>query len=322
MHVPAYPLRLKPTFQSYIWGGRNLATRLAKPIPEEGVWAESWEVVDHADHDSVIINGPLAGQTLGAQMRSHRSWLVGDAPSISGRFPLLLKYLDCQRVLSVQVHPNDKYAQAMQTPDLGKTEAWYIIDAQPGSILYAGLKPGVDRAMLTEAIASGRTAECLHQITPKAGDCVFIPAGTVHALGAGLIVAEIQQASNTTFRLYDWDRGRELHVAQSLETIDFSSGPRQCQTPQQVEPGRERLISCDKFCFDRISGVSQATIGGDGRFYILTVPQGEALVEADSDIGDQVYRLSTGDSLLLPARLGSVKITFAEGTTLLTASLP
>jgi mannose-6-phosphate isomerase len=256
-------------------------------------------------------------------MRAHSDWLVGSAPTVAGRFPLLLKYLDCQRVLSVQVHPDDDYALAMETPDLGKTEAWYIVAAEPGSIVYAGLKPGVERHDLLEAIAAGRTADCLHQLEPRVGDCVFIPAGTVHALGAGLIVAEIQQASNTTFRLYDWDRvddqgkSRPLHIDQSLETINFSCGPRQWQRPQPMaQPGRERLVECDKFTFDRIHGVRHVTSGGDGRFRILTVPQGAATVT----VAGQVERLRTGESLLLPASLETAEIELEEGATLLEAS--
>ncbi len=258
---------------------------MGKSLPSDENWAESWEVVDHPEHESLIANGPLAGKTLGWLMREHKQWLVGDCPAVAGRFPLLLKYLDCHRVLSVQVHPDDEYGLKMTPPDLGKTEAWYIIKADPGAILYAGLKPGIDRAGLAEAIEQGKTAECLHVIEPKAGDCVFIPAGTVHALGAGLLVAEIQQSSNTTFRLYDWDRvdaqgqSRPLHVKQSLETIDFDSGPRQCQVPQATEqPGRVRLVECDKFCFDRWSDVERCTLGGDGRFHILTVPSGRVSV--------------------------------------------
>lgn len=206
MPVDAYPMRLHPTFRDYPWGGRKLATHLGKSLPNEKNWAESWEVVDHPEHESVVASGSLAGKTLGWLMREHTQWLVGDCPAVAGRFPLLLKYLDCHRVLSVQVHPDDDYGLKMNPPDLGKTEAWYIIKAEPGAVLYAGLKPGVDEKALLEAIKNGKTAECLHVIEPQAGDCVFIPAGTVHALGAGLLVAEIQQASNTTFRLYDWDR--------------------------------------------------------------------------------------------------------------------
>jgi mannose-6-phosphate isomerase len=323
MRVSPYPLRLVPTFRDYLWGGRNLATRLGKSLPNEGIWAESWEVVDHPEHESLIANGPLAGQSLGTLMRQDPGWLVGSSAHHPGRFPLLLKYLDCQNVLSVQVHPDDDYALKMSPPDLGKTEAWYIVDAQPGSVLYAGLKPGITREKLRQAIESGSTADCLHQLVPKAGDCVFIPAGTVHALGAGLIVAEIQQASNTTFRLYDWDRvdsqgrSRPLHIDQSLETIDFDSGPRSWQQPVKLaHAGRERLVECPQFRFDRISGVRRSPLEEADRFQILTVPQGRAQVITST--GTEI--LETGQSLLLPASLTGVEVELLGESVMLVAS--
>ncbi len=324
MDVSAYPLRLEPFFRDYLWGGRKLGSRLGKSIPADGIWAESWEVVDHAEHESRIINGPLKGKTLGGIMRSNPKWLIGDAPSVSGRFPLLLKYLDCQRDLSVQVHPNDTYALKMQPPDLGKTEAWYIIDAQPNSVLYAGLKPGVGPDDLRASIARGATAECLHQLTPKAGDCVFIPAGTVHALGAGLVVAEIQQSSNTTFRLYDWDRvdahgnSRPLHIEQSLETIDYDIGPRDWQTPMPLnEAGYTRLVECDKFRFDRVQGITHTACGGDGQFRILTVPHGQVQVRC----GDYLETLAVGQSILLPASAPASQLMLSQHSILLIASM-
>lgn len=325
MPCDPYPLRLEPAFRDYQWGGRKLATRLGKRLPADGIWAESWEVVDHPEHESVIANGELAGKTLGAVMRSQTDWLVGETPTINGRFPLLLKYLDCMRVLSVQVHPDDNYARLLQPPDLGKTEAWYIVDSEPGAVLYSGLKPGVDAQSLRAAIAAGKTVECLHQIKPREGDCIFIPAGTVHALGAGLIVAEIQQASNTTFRLYDWDRvdkdgkSRPLHIDRSLETIDFAAGPRERQEPIATDqPGRVRLVDCDKFCFARISDVAQSSIGGDGQFHILTVPRGQVVVRCNGGWES----LRTGESLLLPASLGECQLELEPDTILLEATMP
>ncbi|MCC6511864.1 MAG: class I mannose-6-phosphate isomerase [Pirellulaceae bacterium] len=323
MPTAAYPLRLIPTFRNYIWGGRKLATHLNKSLPDAGIWAESWEVVDHPEHDSQIANGPLAGQSLGSVMRDHPAWLIGQAQAVADRFPLLLKYLDCNRVLSVQVHPDDDYALRMTPPDLGKTEAWYIIHAEPGAVLYAGLKPGFDAQTLGQAIAAGQTAQCMHVIEPEPGDCIFIPAGTVHALGAGLIVAEIQQSSNTTFRLYDWDRvdhlgqSRPLHVRESLATIDYASGPRQRQTPQRTsQSGRVRLVECDKFRFDRISNIDQCVTGGDGQFHILTVPTGQVTIQS----GNASETLTTGQSILLPASIGPCQVTLAPNTILLEAS--
>lgn len=336
--MPApYPLRLQPLFRDYLWGGRKLQSVLSKPLPPEGTWAESWEVVDHPEHSSQITNGPCAGQNLAQLSAEYREWLLGTASSHSS-LPLLLKYLDCQRVLSVQVHPDDAYASRMSPPDLGKTEAWMIIAAQPGACLYAGLQSGVTRQDLQQALVAGEVERCLHVIYPAAGDCVFIPAGTVHALGAGLLVAEIQQASNTTFRLFDWNRvdatgqPRALHIEQSLEVIDFDSGPRPLQTPQATGVvGRERLVACDKFVLDRLqpSAGSTATdsatcdstsisVGGDQRLHLLTVPAGTATLSWEG----QQETATTGQSLLIPAAMEELTAQLAPGTVLLDMYLP
>lgn len=303
-----YPLRTKPFFRDYLWGGRNLGTVLGKPIPESGVWAESWEMIDHPEHQSVISNGSLAGQSLRQVATDNPKWLSGESTETLPSLPLLLKYLDCQKVLSVQVHPDDEYGATMSPPDLGKTEAWYIIAAQPGAKLYAGLKPDVSREDLAAAIESGNVEKCLHVIEPRAGDCVFIPAGTVHALGAGLLVAEIQQASNTTFRLFDWNRvdaagnPRQLHVDQALEVINFSAGPRTTQTPRTTDQtSREQLVHCDKFILDRLRNGFDGTIAGDGQFHLLTAPHGEVTVTWRDESGDHEETLSAGESVFVPA---------------------
>lgn len=179
-----YPLRFQPVFKQTIWGGRRLGEQLGKAIGPETDYAESWEVVDHGDDQSVVVDGALAGKSLADLVRDHGEWLLGPDHHYDS-FPLLLKYLDCNRVLSVQVHPDDIYGAKMETPDRGKTEAWYIVAADPGSLVYAGLQPGVDRAMLQEAITAGQAEQVLHSFHPQAGDVIYIPAGTVHALGAG-----------------------------------------------------------------------------------------------------------------------------------------
>ncbi len=314
--LPAYFLLTEPALRDYLWGGRKLQTVLGKALPPDGVWAESWEVVDHAEHQSIIRNGAFAGQSLAEVSLVHPHWLFGDSGVT--KLLLLLKYLDCQRVLSVQVHPDDAYGQRMTPPDLGKTEAWYIVDAEPGAVLYAGLNRGVTRDSLRLAIEAGKVEDCLHRIEPKRGDCVFIPAGTVHALGAGLLVAEIQQASNTTFRLFDWNRvdangkPRALHIDQSLEVIDFDSGPRSLQQPASTEqPGRERLVSCEKFTFDRLTG--SISVAGDGRLHLLTAPYGGVELQCN----DQHQKLATGESVILPAALGKVEAKIAADKVLL-----
>ncbi|MFO0939248.1 MAG: type I phosphomannose isomerase catalytic subunit [Pirellulales bacterium] len=317
----AYPLRCQPFFRDYLWGGRRLESRLGKQIPTAGTWAESWEFIDHPEHSSLIINGPFAGKTLGQVLGMDPCWLVGKENT---SVPLLLKYLDCQKVLSVQVHPDDDYGLKMNPPDLGKTEAWYIVDSQPGSVLFAGLKPNVGRDELAAAIEAGTVDQVLHTIEPQPGDCVFIPAGTVHALGAGLLVAEIQQASNTTFRLFDWNRvgpdgkRRPVHVEQSLAVSDYQAGPRRVQIPTAKGDGRVNLVSCDKFVFDRLSHTRVCTIGGDQRFHFITTPTGGVRIEGESFS----ETLSVGESLLLPAALSVCEVHFEEDAELLDMYLP
>jgi mannose-6-phosphate isomerase len=280
-----------------------LGTILGKPIGPEGDYAESWEVADHGIDQSVVINGALAGRRLGQLVEEFGVALTG-GESPFRRFPLLLKYLDAQRVLSVQVHPNDAQAALLQPPDLGKTEAWVVLAAEPGSVLYAGLRPGVGRVDLEIAVRDGTVAELLHVIEPSAGDCFFIPAGTVHAIGAGLMIAEIQQASDVTFRLFDWNRNgpdgtpRRLDVEAALNVTDFIGGPVACQRPQAIRPSVvSRLVSCPAFSLDRWTWQGDESLGGDDTFHLVTVIEGEANLVAKSGRAS----LARGQTSLIPA---------------------
>ena len=272
-----YPLRFRPVFKRYIWGGRRLGTVLNKPIGPEDDYAESWEISDHPSGQSIVAEGPLAGTSLADLTRNHGRELLGrHAPQ--PRFPLLFKFLDCRRVLSVQVHPNDEQAAKLTPPDLGKTEAWIVLDAEPGAVVYAGLKRGFDRGALAREVARGTTELCLHKFEPRVGDCIFIPAGTVHALGAGFLVAEIQQASDTTYRLFDWNRvgadgkSRPLHVEESLAVSDYVRGPVDPVQPQPTaEPHVERLVECDKFRVDRRTLTTADVIRSGNEFHLLAV---------------------------------------------------
>jgi mannose-6-phosphate isomerase len=215
----------------------------------------------------------------------------------------------------------------MIPPDLGKTEAWYVVDAAEDSLIYAGLKPGVGRAELVKAIAAGQIESCLHAFHPSKGDCVFIPAGTVHALGAGLIVAEIQQASDTTFRLYDWNRvgvdgaPRPLHIDQALDVIDFNRGPISPVVPEPTNhPGRFNLVTCDRFVLDEMRE-DLRSYPLNGQFAIATVVQGSATLNASAS-PHQASQLSLGQSALLPAAIAATDITLAPNSILLVATPP
>lgn len=303
-----HPLRFEPLFQHYLWGGRRLVELLGKPAPAGVVVAESWEVVDHGPAQSLVAVGPLAGMSLQAILQTHGQDLLGQHYPLS-QFPLLFKFLDAQQNLSVQVHPNDAQAARLVPPDLGKTEAWVIVHAEPGSRIYAGLRSGVDRPVLERSLATGDAADCLHSFEAKPGDCVFIPAGTVHALGAGLVVAEIQQSSNTTFRLFDWNRlgpdgqPRPLHIAAALEVIDFSTGPVEPVRPQPTNRSQvEQLVVCDQFVLDRWHLVESGEIGGDGRFHLLAVLAGKVTTRGESS----EWTWGPGEVTLVPAAAGSV----------------
>ncbi|MEO9593021.1 type I phosphomannose isomerase catalytic subunit [Rhodopirellula bahusiensis] len=314
------PMRFCPLLKQTIWGGRRLGEMLHKPIGDADDYAESWEIVDHGEDQSVVTEGELTGQSLGELFTNRRQWLMGKdwvaANPDAQTFPLLLKFLDCNRVLSVQVHPDDAYGATMQPPDLGKTEAWVILHSEPDSVIYSGLKAGVDRESLREMMLAGETDRALHSYHPEVGDCVFIPAGTVHALGGGLVVAEIQQSSNTTFRLFDWNRvdasgkSRPLHIESSLEVSDYERGPVD-PIRKPIHSGTEMLVECDKFVLRRVHDTDQ-TIGGDDRCHLLTVISGEATLSSQ----DGPMKLATGESVLLPAACGAIQLQSGDATVL------
>jgi mannose-6-phosphate isomerase len=329
MTLPPSPLAFTPILKRIIWGGRKLGERLGKPIGDERDYAESWDLVDRADDQSVVADGPLAGWSIQQLVTRYGSELLGKHAGIAS-FPLLLKYLDCQRVLSVQVHPDDSYARKMPKPDLGKTEAWYIVDAAPHSLIYAGLREGVDREALAAAIAAGRTEDVLHSFHPTAGQCLFIPAGTVHALGDGLLVAEVQQSSDTTFRLFDWNRvdsngkARELHIDQALDVTDYSRGPVHPQVPTKCQDGWLSLVDCDKFRLRQAKfeflGPNDFPIADQNSPVVLMVISGKAEVHGKRW---EPRSMSAGQTVLLPANAGEASVRlFGQETSVLEIRLP
>ncbi|RMG39040.1 MAG: class I mannose-6-phosphate isomerase [Planctomycetota bacterium] len=326
MAVTRLPLQFHPLFRRYRWGGRRLATVLNKPIGDD-TCAESWEVVDHGDDQSVVLDGPFAGKTL-------HELVVADPHGLVGRparqFPLLVKFLDAADRLSVQVHPDDERAKQFDPNENGKTEAWLIIDADPGSCLYVGLREGVDEATLRRAVAEKRIAECLHRVPIRAGDCVLVPAGTVHAIGEGILLAEIQQSSDLTFRLYDWDRldrdgrPRPLHIEESFACIDFARGPVDPVQPVVLLSGDsdgghtvERLCECPYFEMRRHTAAVRFTLAPEGVCRIVQVVDGlcsATVTEATDETATapsadwNARRLPRGQTFLIPAAGPSVEI--------------
>ncbi len=318
------PLRFRPLLRRYLWGGKRLGGVLRKPLAAGESCAESWEICDHGADQSVVEFGPLAGMTLEQLVRERGEELLGRHHPQT-RFPLLLKFLDAAEMLSVQVHPDDATAARLDPPDLGKTEAWVVVETEPDGVIFAGLKPGVDRQTLADAVERGDCDRHLHSFHPLPGDCVLLHAGTVHTFGRGVLVAEIQQASDATFRLFDWNRvgpdgkARPLHVEQALAAIDFERGATMPNRPCLTDrPGVHRLAECEKFVLDRWEFDGVVEIGGDGRFHILAVLEGAVEME-----GDPAERpLSKGGSALIPAGVGRICIRPQGRAVLLDAYLP
>jgi mannose-6-phosphate isomerase len=325
--APFYPLRFVPILRRLIWGGRRLGTVLHKPIRDETDYAESWELSDYHDSVSVVQEGDLADTTLRQLVHTRGQELLGPALDPRDQFPLLVKFIDAHQVLSVQVHPDDETGRRL-AGDNGKTETWVILDAQPGSAIYAGLQQGVGRIELAEAIQSGKVEHLLHRFEPKPGDCVLIEAGTVHAIGAGVLLAEIQEMSDATFRVDDWGRlgadgkSRPLHIRQAMESIDFGRGPVNPIAPE-VEPiqgggTRERLSWSSYFALERLRLKQATTVGQFDRFTILMGLGGssEVVHRAES------VRLDFGQTLLLPAALGPCRVSPCGDSTVLTCVVP
>ena len=307
-----HPLRFEPILKRLIWGGRKLGSVLGKPIGEGADYAESWEIADHRSDVSRVADGPLAGQNLRDLMARHGAGLFGRAVGERDQFPLLIKFIDARHDLSVQVHPDDDLGQTL-VDDNGKTETWVIVHAEPGSRIYAGLKTGVTHADMVRAIADGAVETLIHSFPARAGDCIFIPSGTVHAIGAGVVLAEVQQMSDATFRLHDWGRvgpdglPRQLHLDEALQAIDFDAGPVAplATNPEPVAGGtREALSESPYFALARYTLDGPTPIGDSERFTILIGLAGAAVVRSGG--GEAV--LEMGHTLLLPAALGACTV--------------
>ena len=307
------PLFFEPLFMERIWGGRRLETLLGRRLPPGVRIGESWELVDREEAQSVVHEGPFRGWMLHDLWTERRAQIFGPGLADTPRFPLLCKILDAQDRLSVQVHP-----PASVAPRLGgepKTEMWYLLDALLDSDLYAGLKREVTRTGFEQALQAGRVADQIHAFPIKAGDAMFIPSGRVHAIGAGNLIVEIQQNSDTTYRVFDWNRlgldgkPRGLHVGESLESINFDD-----IEPGIVEPRGETLADCPEFHVEKWALAAPRVSTGPG-FAIFTVVEGS--VECG---GCQFTR---GAFFLLPASATNRELRpLAEGTSVLRTTIP
>jgi mannose-6-phosphate isomerase len=306
-----YPLTFDPIFKERIWGGRTLAALYGKALPPDRPIGESWEISDRPGDESPIDNGPLAGRSLRWLMEQHGPEVLGSArPAGDGRFPILCKILDARDRLSLQVHPPEAIAGELGGEP--KTEMWYIADAAPGAELYVGLRPGVTRESFEARIASGDVAECFHRIPVAAGDTMFLPSGRVHAIGAGLVIFEIQQNSDTTYRVFDWNRlgldgqPRDLHVPQSLRSIDFSDVEPSLADAVPVSEGplrRRELVRHALFAADLVSASGASTVTFAPRVLrIVATVRGHLTVSG----GDIEALLSPGDFCLVPASVAAI----------------
>lgn len=325
--IPLYPLRFEPIYEYRLWGGRRLANLLAAPLPGDGPISEAWLLSDRDDHASLVADGPLKGCTLGQLLKESPEQLLGKLAGHFRRFPLLLKFLDARDTLSVQVHPSDRQTNYLPAGESGKTEAWVILEAGPESRIYAGLKPGTTADDLGRAIANGTVPERLASFRPMPGDGIFLEAGTVHSLG-GVVAFEVQENSDVTFRLYDWDhvdattgKHRDLQIDQAMACIDFAQGAVGPVAPavEEVEPVlRERLFLCEHFGVWRLSGESPFTVGAARSPRVLVCTAGDGQLEHDG----ASYPFGKGDVLLLPAVVGACFCRPRGVMSLLELSLP
>ncbi|WP_437204629.1 type I phosphomannose isomerase catalytic subunit [Planctomicrobium sp. SH664] len=312
-------LKFSPILKRAIWGGQQLEQVLNKAGSGQTDIAESWELSDVPDNASLVSHGSLAGISLRDLMIRQPQALLGRHASVT-RFPLLVKFLDANRQLSVQVHPADSLDGKTGEIVSGKAEAWIVLASSPDSCMYLGLQPGITAAKLRTAIEENCFEQCLHRYHPQVGDCIYLAPGTVHALGGGLLIAEIQQTCDTTYRLHDWGRldaqgrPRELHLEAGLAVTDYSAGPVLPVTPRPLPGGGEELVVCPYFVIHRHTGPAVFELPHDERMHILVVLAGQ--VRAGG------IELVKGETLLLPAARESTRVECSEDAILLDSFLP
>lgn len=313
-----YPLQFEPIFKERIWGGQRLKDLFGKDLPLGKPIGESWELADLPEDKTKVANGPLAGRTLAEVIADYGPAVTGD-PGYKPPFPLLIKLLDARDILSVQVHPDAEAVSRMGKGD-PKTECWYIIDAPPDGYIYKGLKPGTTRERFAAAVKDGVSEKYLQKVPVCKGECHFLPSGICHAIGPNLVIAEIQQPSDTTYRVFDWNRvdpatgkGRELHIEEALESIRFdSSGDNLTVTTVG------RLVDSPQFTVDKghQTGSCEVLLS-PGQMRVLVFLSGRGRI---SGPGSETAYFTAGRTFLIPARYEGV-IRFAEDSEYLTVKV-
>jgi mannose-6-phosphate isomerase len=317
-----YPMLLEPVLQTRVWGGRQLETRLGKKLPGEQPYGESWEIF----WKNRVTNGVFAGQTLGEVIEQYPEAMVG-GKDVQAEFPLLVKFLDAQDWLSVQVHPTDSLAKELEGEPRGKTECWYIIDAEPGAKLVYGFAEPMDANRFRTAIETGRAKDVMQYVEVAPGDFIFVPAGMMHPIGPGILLYELQQTSDTTNPVYDWDRmgldgkPRELHIDKSLKCTTYEVNPDAKVKYHFEQHGawqRARLAANEYFTLDRILLNEQGTLQVAAPVHTITVTKG--CIRLASNTGQfEPLEVKSGESVFVPAQAGSYMATATGETELLLA---
>lgn len=299
------PIVFQPLFAERVWGGRHLESLYGKSLPAGNPIGESWEIVDRETEQSVVANGPLKGRTLHELWSENRAEIFGKTTIDSPRFPLLFKLLDARERLSVQVHPPAAVAPKLKGEP--KTEMWYFADCDPKSEIYAGLKNGVTRESFAKALQDGTVAEQIHTLPVKAGEAIFIPSGRIHAIGAGNVIVEVQQNSDTTYRVFDWNRvgldgkPRSLHLDESLESTDFNDFE-----PELARQNGELVVECEYFRVEKWELATPRQANTEAGFAIFTCVNGVI------QCGDSQFK--AGDFFLVPAEASSLELKPSSGS--------
>lgn len=311
--MSAAPIIFQPLYKTRVWGGRVLESRYHRTLPDDQPYGEAWELVDREDDQSVVKSGAFEGKTLHDLWTQHRDEVFGSNLPDCERFPILIKILDCQDDLSIQVHPPADLAPSLDGEP--KTEMWYLAGAEERASLYIGFKDGVTREQFEKSIHEGTVADYVHRIVPKEGESIFIPSGRLHAIGGGNLIFEIQQNSDTTYRVFDWNRvgldgqPRDLHIAESLASIDFDDFE-----PAMDIPDGNTLASCAYFRTDEFQLADGAAIANPSSeaFSVIAVVSGEVVSSQGTH--------PAGDFLLLPK--GAEPLQAKGATTVLQVTLP